>query len=84
MSHYATAVDAVLDLQESICRHAIFSLGKPWRDLSTHDRFAAVALAVRDRMVERMLETEEEYRQARRQAPVLPVNRISDRAIPWE
>ncbi|MBZ5615866.1 MAG: glycogen/starch/alpha-glucan phosphorylase [Acidobacteriia bacterium] len=62
MSHYATAVDAVLDLQESICRHAIFSQGKPWRDLSTHERFAAVALAVRDRMVERMLETEEEYR----------------------
>ncbi len=62
MSQYATAVDAVLDLQESICRHAIFSQGKPWRDLSTHDRFAAVALAVRDRMVERMLATEEEYR----------------------
>jgi starch phosphorylase len=62
MSHHAKATpDSVLELQESICRHARYSLGRTWRDLSPQDRFTAVALAVRDRMVERMLETEERY-----------------------
>ncbi|MBI4525408.1 MAG: glycogen/starch/alpha-glucan phosphorylase [Deltaproteobacteria bacterium] len=54
---------SVSDLQESICRHAKYSLGKAWRDLSQRDLFTAVALAVRDRMVDRFLETEERYRQ---------------------
>jgi len=48
-------------LQESIERHARYSLGKHWRDLTPRDRFDAVALAVRDQMVDRMLETEERY-----------------------
>lgn len=61
MNPHATAVNVVSDLEEAICRHAIYSLGKPWRELPTHQRFVAVALAVRDRMMERMLETEEEY-----------------------
>jgi starch phosphorylase len=55
--------DSVSDLQTSICRHAKYSLGKAWRDLSQRDLFTAVALAVRDRMVDRFLETEERYRQ---------------------
>lgn len=50
------------DLQSAICRHAIYSLGRPWRNLSLNDRFTAVALTVRDRMIERYLETEDEYR----------------------
>ena len=49
-------------LQESICRHAICSLGQPWSDLSARDRFDAVALAVRDVMIGRSLETEARYR----------------------
>jgi glycogen phosphorylase len=56
--------DSTFALQESIERHARYSLGRNWRDLSTRDRFNAVALAVRDRMVDRMLETEERYRQS--------------------
>ena len=52
----------VSTLQESIRRHARYSLGKAWRDLSARDLFTAVALSVRDHMVERMLETEERYR----------------------
>lgn len=56
--------DNVSALQESIQRHARYSLGKNWRDLSVPDRFNAVALAVRDQMVDRMLETEERYRQS--------------------
>jgi len=50
-------------LEASIQRHARYSLGKAWRDLSARDRFAAVALAVRDRMLDLSLETEERYRQ---------------------
>jgi glycogen phosphorylase len=54
--------DSVGELQESIQRHARYSLGQNWRDLSLAERFNAVALAVRDRMVDRMLETEDRYR----------------------
>ncbi|HTR38799.1 MAG TPA: glycogen/starch/alpha-glucan phosphorylase [Bryobacteraceae bacterium] len=49
-------------LEESIQRHARYSLGKTWRDLSARDRFAAVALAVRDRMLDLSFATEERYR----------------------
>ena len=52
----------VSEIQESIRRHARYSLGKAWSDLSARDLFNAVALSVRDRMVDRMLETEERYR----------------------
>ncbi|HEY7532240.1 MAG TPA: glycogen/starch/alpha-glucan phosphorylase, partial [Nitrospiraceae bacterium] len=53
---------SVSALQESITRHAKYSLGKNWRDLSPRDRFSAVALAVRDQMVDLMLETEDRFR----------------------
>ena len=62
MSQQAVDGHEISELQEAICRHAVYSLGRPWRDLSPYDRFAAVALAVRDRMMDRLLETEEEYR----------------------
>ena len=52
----------VADLKDSIQRHARYSLGKNWSDLSPRDRFNAVALAVRDRLVDRMLETVDRYR----------------------
>jgi starch phosphorylase len=49
-------------IEESIRHHVTYSLGKAWGELSTKDLFIAVALSVRDRMVERMLDTEERYR----------------------
>jgi starch phosphorylase len=55
--------DSVSAIQDSICRHAKYSLGKAWRDLSPVDLFTAVALSVRDRMVDRFLDTQERYRQ---------------------
>ena len=58
------AAETVWELQESIQRHARYSLGKRWCDLSTQDRFNSVALAVRDQMVDRMLETEDRYRRS--------------------
>ncbi len=64
MSTQKTAArDLVSAIQESICRHAKYSLGKQWRDLSTRDLFTAVALSVRDRLVEARLETEARYQQ---------------------
>jgi starch phosphorylase len=51
-------------LQESIRHHIRYSLGKEWKHLSGHDLFMAVALAVRDRLVDRMLATEVRYQQA--------------------
>jgi starch phosphorylase len=59
----SAALDSVSAIEESIRRHVIYSLGKAWRDLSTEDLFTAVALSVRDLLVEQMLETEERYRQ---------------------
>jgi glycogen phosphorylase len=59
-----TSVDSVSILQNSICRHVRYSLGKKRDNLSGHDLFFAVALAVRDCLVDRMLETEERYQKA--------------------
>ena len=58
----SSIVDSVSSLQEAIQRHARYSLGKYWSDLSGRGRFDAVALAVRDQIVDRMLETEQRYR----------------------
>jgi starch phosphorylase len=55
------ANDLVSGIQESICRNARYALGKEWPDLSPYERFAAVALTVRDRMVDGMLATEKRY-----------------------
>ena len=54
---------SVSAVQDSIYRHAKYSLGKAWHDLSPVDLFTAVALSVRDQMVDRFLETQERYRQ---------------------
>jgi glycogen phosphorylase len=59
-----TSVDSVSALQNSICRHVRYSLGKKLNNLSGHDLFFAVALAARDCLVDRMLETEERYQKA--------------------
>jgi glycogen phosphorylase len=53
--------DAVGAVQAAVCRHVTYSLAKAWRDLSPSELFTAVALAVRDQMVERYLETEACY-----------------------
>jgi starch phosphorylase len=55
------ALDSPAILQESLRRHAKYSLGKAWTDLSSRERFTVVALSVRDRLMERMLETAERY-----------------------
>lgn len=51
-------------LQESIFHHIRYSLGKEWKDLSPRDLFMALGLAVRDRLVDGMLKTEQRYQEA--------------------
>lgn len=51
-------------LQASIRHYVRYALGKEWQHLSGAELFRAVALAVRDRLVDRMLATEARYRQA--------------------
>jgi glycogen phosphorylase len=56
--------EAASALEASIRQHIRYSLGKGWENLSNRDLFKAVALTVRDWMVDRMLSTEERYQQA--------------------
>ncbi len=51
-------------LHQAVLRHVAFSLGATVDALSPRERFLALALAVRDRMIERLLQTEERYRRA--------------------
>lgn len=58
----ATA-ELISSIQESIRRHARYSVGKSWNDLSGRELLDAVALSIRDRLVDGMLATEGRYRQ---------------------
>jgi glycogen phosphorylase len=49
---------------ESVRRHARSSLGQAWEDLSKRQRFACVSMAVRDLLVDRLVETQRRQRQA--------------------
>jgi len=49
----------VESFQESIRSHARYTIAKRWGTLTRRELFLAVALAVRDRLVEGMLETED-------------------------
>jgi starch phosphorylase len=48
-------------LRDAILHHAKYSVGAPAKELTHSEYFTAVARAVRDRLVERMLQTEERY-----------------------
>src|SRR5574337_1130201 len=47
--------------QNAIHYHARYSLGKKWESCSSRELFTAVAFAVRDRIIDRMLDTEDRY-----------------------
>jgi len=49
------------ELRRAIERHARYSLGSAWRTLSPEDTFMAVSLAVRDGLIDGLLETERRY-----------------------
>ncbi|MDY6951638.1 MAG: glycogen/starch/alpha-glucan phosphorylase, partial [Thermodesulfobacteriota bacterium] len=50
-----------LSFQESIRRHIRYSLGKDYNELSGHDLLTAVSFVVRDRLMDKMLDTENRY-----------------------
>jgi starch phosphorylase len=56
--------DPIAAFAASIRQHVRYSLGKPWEKLSNRDLFMAIALTVRDWMVDRVLATEERARKA--------------------
>jgi starch phosphorylase len=49
---------------DAIRRHARYSLAQPWESLSTRQVFECVSLAVRDIMVDRLLDSEQRFRGA--------------------
>ncbi|MEO5935636.1 MAG: glycogen/starch/alpha-glucan phosphorylase [Terriglobales bacterium] len=55
-------VKPVEDLREAIVRHIRFTLARENTDLAANDLLKPVSLAVRDRLVDRMLETEQRYK----------------------
>ena len=57
--HQGISVDA---LKSSIDFHLNFSQVKEWSTATPHDKYNSVALAVRDRLVERWIRTQRKYR----------------------
>lgn len=55
--------DSTPDVQRSLCWHIRYSLGKSDDNLCKHDMFTAIALTVRNRILDLMLETERRYQQ---------------------
>src|SRR5438128_12559024 len=51
-------------LRQAVLRHVTYSLGTAPEQLTPSEAFRAVALAVRDRLVEARLATEQRYRRA--------------------
>lgn len=51
------------DVKRSLCWYVRYSLGKRGDDLCAHEMFTAVALAVRNRLIDLMIETEQRYQQ---------------------
>ncbi|MBI4514662.1 MAG: glycogen/starch/alpha-glucan phosphorylase [Deltaproteobacteria bacterium] len=60
----STRASAWPELYEAIAKHVRYSLAKELRGLSAHDLFLATALAVRDRLIDGLLETEARYQRA--------------------
>jgi len=48
-------------LHKSIQHHLTYSLAKPWQERNGRDLYQAAALAIRDRLVERLLATEQRF-----------------------
>ncbi len=48
-------------LQRSILNHLRYTLAKGEQDATPHDRYLSIAYAVRDRLIERWIQTQQEY-----------------------
>jgi starch phosphorylase len=56
--------NSVAAMQEAIRRHARYGLGRDWSEPSRRELFVSTSLAVRDHLIDGMLETERRYRKA--------------------
>ena len=63
-ANYAPGVKALEDLRDSISRHIRYTLARDERHLVASDLLKPVSLAIRDLLIERMIETENRYDQA--------------------
>ena len=68
--------------KQSVLDHLLYTCAQDPRDASGADLYRAFAHTVRDRLVHRWLATQRTYRRARRQARLLPLVRVPDRAQP--
>ncbi|HKQ04488.1 MAG TPA: glycogen/starch/alpha-glucan phosphorylase [Blastocatellia bacterium] len=59
-----STLSGVQTIQEAIRLHAKYTLAKRWNDLTRRDVLLATAMAVRDCLIDGILETEERYQQA--------------------
>src|SRR2546423_14607573 len=57
-------LSGVQTIREAIRLHAKYTLAKRWNDLTRRDVFLATAMAVRDCLIDGILETEDRYQQA--------------------
>lgn len=60
--HIKETFDSISDIERALCWHTRYSLGKSGEELCKHDMFTVVALTLRNRIIELMMETEERYR----------------------
>ena len=74
-------IDPMAAFTASIRQHMRYSLGKKWEKPSKRDLFMAIALTVRDWMVDRMLATEERLSKGTGEAPVLSFDGVSHRPL---
>ena len=59
---YDTTAERSACLQEALNKHARYSLARRWEEMNRRDVFLTTALAVRDYLIDGMMETEERYR----------------------
>ncbi len=62
MKENKNSTNGIRDFQESVRYHLKYSQGTAWNMASKGDLYQAVALAVRDRLIDAMLETDERYK----------------------
>src|SRR5437899_1814769 len=63
-ANFMPQVKPVEDLRESISRHIRYALARDERHLQAADLVQPVSLAIRDRLIDKMMETEDRYERA--------------------
>ncbi len=58
---WTTILDEAADLQKSLRRHLHYTFGKNWKTASNADIYKALAATVREKMIDRMIETDARF-----------------------